>query len=231
MTGSVWCVGVSVAVFVISHVVLSSPFIRGPLVARLGERVFMVGYSVVSLLLFVWLVMAYNDSPYVEVWLPGTMMRHMALTIMPFSCILVVAGLATRNPTLAGVDSDAIARQGPTGILKVTRHPMMWGIILWGVAHLMANGAAADIFLFGGMTVLALLGALGIDAKKRASVGDAWLVYEAETSFVPFLAILKGRTSVTVAEIGWWRLALGLVLYGVILAVHEAVFGVSPFSV
>lgn len=83
MTGSVWCVGVSVAVFVISHVVLSSPFIRGPLVARLGERVFMVGYSVVSLLLFVWLVMAYNDSPYVEVWLPGTMMRHMALTIDP----------------------------------------------------------------------------------------------------------------------------------------------------
>ena len=45
-----------------------------------------------------------------------------------------------------------------------------------------------------------------------------------------FLVVLSpGRTRVSLGEIGWWRLALGLVLYVVLLAVHGWLFGVNPW--
>lgn len=232
MTGSVGLLALSVAVFVASHIVLSAPPVRSVLRARLGTRGFQGAYSVLSLVLIVWVVMAYNDAPYVEVWQPATWGRHLALTLMLFACVFVALGLTTPSPTaVSGADGGSgLAGRGPIGILKVTRHPTMWGVVIWGVAHLFANGGAADVLLFGGMTVLALVGAYGIDVKKRASLGDAWTAFARRTSFVPFAAMIQGRTRVSLGEIGWWRLALGVALYGVLLWVHPWLFGVSPFA-
>lgn len=233
MTGSLWLAAISVLVFVASHIILSAPPVREPLIARLGARGFQGAYSVLSLLLIVWAVMAYNDAPYVEVWQPPVWIRHLALTLMLFSCILVVAGLTTPSPTaVAGADGGSeLAERGPIGMQKVTRHPMMWGVAIWGVAHLLANGAAADVLLFGGMTVLALAGTYGIDVKKRASLGSAWTGFAQKTSFVPFAATIQRRNRVSLGEIGWWRLALGVALYAVLLWGHQWLFGVSPFAV
>jgi uncharacterized membrane protein len=227
MTGSLWHLALAVGLFVGSHFLLSSPPIRRPLAGRLGERPFVAAYSTLALLLFVWVLRAYGDAPLVDVWEPGTGLRHLALAVMPFACVLVVAGLTTRNPTTVGADTRAIAARGPAGIFTVTRHPMMWGFSLWGVAHLLANGDAAGILLFGGMTVLAAAGALAIDAKKRATLGDSWAAYEAGTSFVPLAAAVGGRARVSLAEIGWWRLALGFALYALLLWGHGSLFGVA----
>lgn len=217
------------AVFIASHFLLSAPPVRRPLVRALGEWPFLVLYSVVALLLFSWVLLAYGAAPFVEVWAPPTALRHLSLTVMLLASILVVAGLTTSNPSLAGVDSRAISERGPEGILKVTRHPMMWGFGLWGITHLLANGDAAGMILFGGMTVLALAGAFAIDAKKRALMGDAWESYCARTSYLPFGAILSGRTRVTLGEVGCWRLAGGVALYIVLLAAHGRLFGVNPW--
>lgn len=227
MMGTIGHVALSVALFVGGHFLLSAPPIRRPLVRVLGEWPFLGLYSVVALVLFVWVLLAYGAAPVVPVWTPPTALRHVSLSVMPFACILLVAGVTTSNPSLAGVDSGAIAGRGPIGILKITRHPVMWGIGLWGIAHLLANGDAGGMILFGGMTVLALGGALAIDAKKRVALGDAWETYCAQTSYLPFGAVLSGRTRVGLGEIGYARLALGVVLYGVLLAVHGSLFGVD----
>jgi uncharacterized membrane protein len=227
MTGSLWHLAVAIGLFMGSHFLLSSPPLRRQFVDLLGERPFIVAYSSVALLFFVWTLLAYGDAPRVEIWVPGTGLRHLALGVMPFACIFVAAGLTTPNPTTVGADTAAVTAAGPVGILKVTRHPMMWGFALWGIAHLLANGDAASVLLFGGMTFLALVGALAIDAKKRASLGENWAAYVAATSFVPLAAVLSGRTWVSLAEIGWWRLALGLALYGLLLWNHDRLFGVG----
>ncbi len=127
---------------------------------------------------------------------------------------------------MAFADSGAIAGRGPVGMLKVTRHPMMWGIGLWGISHLLVRGNGAAMVLFAAMTALALLGALAIDARKRAGLGDAWTAFEAETSFVPLAAVLSRRTRVTLGEIGWWRIALGGALYGVLVFAHRWIAGI-----
>ena len=54
------------------------------------------------------------------------------------------------------------------GILKVTRHPMMWAFGLWALAHIAANGDLRSLLLFGSMAVLALYGTVRLDAKRRA---------------------------------------------------------------
>jgi uncharacterized membrane protein len=228
MSGTLGDLALAMALFVGSHFAFSSPPVRRPLVAVIGEKLFLGLYSVVALTLITWVVIAYQQAPAITVWSPPTATKHLALTIMPVACVLVVAGASTANPTVVAADGRTIAAAGPVGILKVTRHPVMWGFGLWGIAHLLANGTAAAMLLFGGMTVLALGGALAIDAKKRTAFGECWDAYCAATSYLPFAAMIGGRTRLKLAEIGYVRIAGGLILYGLLLALHPWLFGVSP---
>ena len=43
------------------------------------------------------------------------------------------------------------------GIIRVTRHPLMWGIMLWGALHLLAAATCSLVF-FGGFVALAGIG-------------------------------------------------------------------------
>ncbi|RMF09496.1 MAG: hypothetical protein D6763_07720, partial [Alphaproteobacteria bacterium] len=114
------------------------------------------------------------------------------------------------------------------GILRVTRHPVMWGFVLWGVAHLLNNGDLKSVIFFGTFTVLALAGTRLIDAKRARTHGELWAAYVAKTSNLPFQAIIEGRNRFVFAEIGIWRTLAAVLVFGALLAGHEALFGVSP---
>src|SRR5512143_472392 len=152
MTGSVLAVALATTLFVATHLALSSPQLRAPLVARMGENGFRGLYSLLSLALLVWVAFAYRDAPVIDLWNPPIGLKHLSLLIMPIACVLLVCGLTTANPSAIGGDRPANIDAGPAGILAVTRHPVMWGFALWGIAHLLANGDAAGLILFGGIT-------------------------------------------------------------------------------
>lgn len=230
MTGSLAALAVAMAVFVASHVVLSTLPIRSRLVAAMGETGFRVGYSLLALALLAWLIWAYRAAPFVELWWPPVGLRHLSLLLMPVAFVLLVAGLTTRGPRLAeaGEGNGAGAAAGPVGIYRVTRHPAMWAVGLWSIAHLLANGDAAAVILFAGMAVLALAGAFNSDHRRRAVLGEGWPGYRAQTSVLPFQAILAGRTRFRWGEIGFARLIGGLALFAVLLFAHPWLFGVSP---
>lgn len=232
-SGGLFMLALGMVVFVGSHLLLSARPLRAPLVARLGERSFRIVYSVISLGLLFWVARAYGSAPVIQLWLPPIALKHVSLSIMPLACILVVAGVSTPSPMAIGFAPQSVAARGPVGITpigitKVTRHPVMWGIALWGVVHLLANGDAAGMILFGGITLLALVGARAQDGKRRGQLGAAWDAYAAQTSYLPFAALLAGRTRLRWSEIGWRRLVFGLALYAVLLRGHPDLFGVSP---
>lgn len=231
MTGTLGGLVFAMGMFVLSHVVLSLRPVRQALVGKVGEVAFLIGYSVIALALFYWIIAAYNAAPVISVWYPPTGMRHLSLTIMPFAFIFLVAGYSTPNPTALALDPTARLAKPPTGIQAITRHPVMWAVALWGISHLLANGTIADIILFGGITVLALVGALHIDSKRRQRLGEAWAPYAAATSYFPFVAIASGRNRFSLGAIGWWRIGLGLALYVFFLSFHRLIFGVSPLPV
>jgi len=222
MTGSLTALALAVLAFVGGHFVLSSPPLRRPLAGALGERAFAGAYSALMLAAFVWTVAAFRAAPYVPLWELPRGARMIPVLVMPFACLLFVGSVTVRNPTMV---MGAVAADPAPGMIKVTRHPMLWAFGLWALAHLVVNGEAAALLLFGGIAVLALAGTLAIDAKLRARDSQGFARLAAVTSNLPLAALVAGRSRLRFADIGWWRLALAALLYVALIFAHPLLSG------
>ena len=171
---------------------------------------------------------AYLSAPFLPLWqVPGV--KLWPLAVMPFSLVLVAAGVMTKNPSAVG-QAAALRDEDPArGILRVTRHPVMWGIALWAAVHLAARGDVASVVFFGGFVVMALAGTALIDARKADTHGEEWARFAAVTSNVPFSAIVEGRNHLSAREIGVGRIVAGLAVYAVVVAIHPWLFGVRAY--
>ena len=215
--------------FLAIHALISGTALRARLVAKLGEKLYMAAFATLSAGALFWLILAYGAAPYVALWADVTTLKHLAMPLMLIAIVLVVLAFSTPNPTAAGGDRSLAREQAARGIIKVTRHPFLVAVGFWAVAHILANGDLASLILFGGFLALSLIGPPQIDAKRAAKYPDDWPRFLAQTSWLPFAAILQGRTNVTLAEIGWGWIAVGVALHLVILLlVHQWAFGVAP---
>jgi len=215
------------AVFVATHFLPSTP-LRSGLVAGLGEKGYLGLYSVVALAALGWMIWAYGRAPYERVWV-GDEFKVWALVLMPLSLISIVCGGMTRNPSAVRQEKTLATMGEPRGILRVTRHPIQWGIALWALLHLIARGDRASLVFFGGFALLAILGTLLIDARKNRTLGANWQRFASVTSNVPFAAIVQGRNQFRFEEIGWNKVLIGLAVYFVILFLHPFLFGARPY--
>jgi len=87
------------------------------------------------------------------------------------------------------------------------RHPMLLGVCLWAIAHLLANGDQASILLFGGMLLWAVGMMFMINRRVGARVPPQWAGPLAEARLILIV----------------------LAVFGVIVFTHGWVLGVSPF--
>ena len=214
-------------VFVATHFVSSTP-LRMTLVEAIGEKAYLGAYSVVSLLTIGWMAWTYLRAPVIPLFhVPGV--KLWPLVVMPFSLILLVAGVMTRNPSLVGQGALLKREEPARGILRVTRHPVMWGIALWAAVHMLARGNVAALIFFGGFLFVALAGTKLIDLRKDDQLGDEWKRFAAVTSNVPFTAIVEGRNRFVFAEIGWKRVGIGLALFAALLLAHPYLFRAPPY--
>ena len=211
--------------FLLIHVVPSSP-LRAALVKALGEGVYTLLFSLASLALITWLVFAYNQAPQTPLW-PG--LRFLPAAVMPFAFILLACGVLSPNPT-AVAQGKLMANPDPArGIIRITRHPVMWGIMLWAGAHLLARGELKATIFFGSLLLLAAAGTRLQDARKAKVHGENWQRFAALTSNVPFAAIAQGRNRFVWSEIGVVRVVFGLLLYGGVFHLHATLFGPRPY--
>lgn len=173
--------------FVLSHFAMSHP-LRAPMVRALGDKGFMGVYSLVSLGLFAWIVVAFRavgPSP-----APAGNAAWIVASLLTVVATALLIGSFKGNPALPDTSVDAVARAEATGAFAVTRHPMMWAIALWGAAHLAAWPSARTLVTAGAMVVLALVGSHLQDRKKQVLLGAAWHGWEAKTSYWPRLGKL-----------------------------------------
>ena len=130
--------------------------------------------------------------------------------------LLVVIGLTTPNPT--AVAQENLVDRAPLGIVRITRHPFLMGTALWAAIHLVGNGDEASFLFFSALLIVSVAGTVSIDAKRARSLGaSAWSGFARRTSIVPFAAILAGRNTLSLAELGWWRPAAGVAAYALML--------------
>lgn len=230
MVGTSQALLLAMAVFVGSHFALSTLAVRAAAIKLFGENGFRLLYSVIAVASLAWVITAYRAAPVVALWPDPPQLRYLPLVVMPFACILIVAGVSTSNVTMFAGERYADGPRPVWGIVTVTRHPALWGIGLWAVAHLLANGDAASLILFGGIAVLCFAGMAHIDQRRRAALGSAWGPVALTTSVVPFVAALQRRTRVDWAGIGAWRALGGIALYLALLLTHEWAIGVDPLG-
>lgn len=216
------------AFFLFTHIGVAGTRLRSRIVERIGSRRYVVFYSLVSAAGTVWLFQAYLTAPYVELWGQLQSLRTLALPVMLLSSAFVVLGLTSRPSTLFGERALEYRVADISGIIRVTRHPILIGLLLWSVMHMIVNGDAAALMLFGGLTLLTALGIASMDAKRRARLGDDWEDFAGRTSVFPFAAILAGRNRLVAAEIGWWRPAAALLVFLLAIDLHARNLGISP---
>jgi len=219
------------AAFLLIHLLVSGTRLRDALVRTLGQGAYMGLYSLASIALLTWMGCAYaaaQRGPDPVYWsaTPATKWIQLGVTLIAF--LLAIPGLATRNPTSVQGETLLEREDVVQGVLRITRHPFLWGVALWAAGHLMVNGDLASLIFFGCLFGLAVLGPSSIDAKRKRALGDKWDAFARETSAVPFAAILQGRQRLKLGEIGAWRLALAVILWAGLLLAHPHLFGVSP---
>ena len=212
------------AAFLAAHFVTSTP-LRPVLVNAMGEWPYRGAYSLIAFATLGWMIWAYIAAPRELLW-PG--LRHLPSALVPLAFVLIACG-SWRNPTMVGADKLLQSDNPARGIIRVTRHPIMWGVMLWAAAHIAARGDLKSVIFFGGFLVLAGLGTLLMDKRKEKVLSKDWKRFAAVTSHLPFVAIAQGRNRIAWREIGWLRPLIGLAAFLAFFFAHSWLFGVRPY--
>jgi uncharacterized membrane protein len=211
------------------HIGVAGTRIRDRIVDRIGEGPFRGLFVVTSFVLLGWLAWSFSAAgPVSMLWIaPRWLGVLMSLLMLP-ATLLFVCSLSTPNPTSVAGKHALEAPNPAIGILRVTRHPMLWAFALWGIVHLVVLGTASAAVLTGAIIVTAFAGMPSLDAKYARRNPGRWPAFVAATSILPFAAIAQGRNKLILSEIGWWRPLLAVILWAMLIALHPWAFGVDP---
>lgn len=200
-------------VFLATHFIASTP-LRPLLVNAIGEWPYRGAYSLVALVTLVWMGWAFANAPREPIWVG---IREVPYLVMPLAFVLIACGYG-RNPTMVGADRLLKSEDPARGIIRITRHPIMWGFMLWAGSHILARGDLRALIFFGGLLLVAALGTILMDARKRQN--PDFVRFAAVSSNVPLVAIAQGRNRIVWREIGWVRPAAGLAAFFLVLLFH-----------
>ena len=168
---------------------------RGRQIARMGENGYKGLYSLVSLgglVLLIWGYGLTRTTP-VELWSAPIWTRHLASLLTMAAFVLLAAAYVPGTRLKAAVG-----------------HPMVLGVKVWAVAHLLSNGRLADLVLFGAFLVWSVV----LYAASRRRDRRLGIRYPAGAVSRDALAIVVGLGA-------WAAFAFWL---------HAALIGVRPFG-
>jgi uncharacterized membrane protein len=178
------------------HTLTTQRELRARVIGSWGEGGYKIGYALVSLAglaLIVWGFAHYRAEGMIEIWTPPRALKHLTEALMLPAVILVVAAYIRGR------------------IFTTLKHPMLAGVKLWAVAHLLANGDLGSIILFGSFLAWAVFDRISL--KRRADPG---------APPIPVGGVGNDLIAVAVGVVAY--LALGF-------AFHPVVIGVPVFGV
>jgi uncharacterized membrane protein len=220
-------------VFIAIHVFISGTRLRDAITGAIGEGPYMGLFSLASLVAIVWLAFAYNAASASAdnrvLYDLGIGVRHLAIPVVAIAFVLGMQGLLAPNPASVRQERAAASESTVKGVLRITRHPFLWGVIIWAAFHLAANGDRASVIFFGTFLAVAFVGTFLIDAKRKRKLGAVWDKYAYRTSNIPFAAALTGRNTLNIGESFGERFWIALATFVIVLFVHAWLFGASPF--
>jgi uncharacterized membrane protein len=172
-----------------AHLIPINQTIKQGLIKRLSENIYQMLFAIVSMAGFVIIIWGKASADVVHIWTPPTWGLTIAppLMLISFYCL--------------------VSMSAPTNLKRFTRHPMLWGIVFWAVAHLLTNGDLSSIILFGGFFLY--------------SIFDMWSANRR--------GAIKSDTKYPLSK-DLIVLAITGITYVVILFLHPYLFGVSVIA-
>lgn len=207
-------------VFLLSHMIPARPAIRGRLVARIGRGLYLAGYSIVSLVILAWLIVAAGRAPFLPLWDWAAWQAWVPNIAMPIALVLAALGLGIANPFSLGGAGGARFDPSRPGIVGLTRHPVLWALVVWAAAHIPPNGDLAHVLLFGAFAAMGLIGMRAMDARSRRGMGEARWREEWQAA----------RGGPLLSQGALWRIVAGLATWPLLLALHPWVIGVPAWA-
>ena len=154
--------------FLLTDLVVSSTKVRDLIVRFVGEKVYLLTYSMVALVFLFYFIWIYLETPrYDYLWMPNPDLYWLAKLSMPLACILLVGGFMVRNPSNVGqdlLDDDDVSRLVNVFVC-IKRHTVKCAIVLWGIGHVTANGDIASIIFFSIFVLLCGTGSIILELK------------------------------------------------------------------
>lgn len=168
---------------------------RSQTLSRLDKNLFKGIYAVLSIIGFALLFAGYDHARQkgVMLWNPPTFTRHLAALLTLVAFVLLAAAYVPGNQIKAKL-----------------HHPMVLGVKVWALTHLLANGSLADTVLFGSF----LLWSVVLFAASRRRDRREQVVYPAGTASMTVITVIAG--AVAWAVFAFW--------------LHRVLIGVSPFG-
>jgi uncharacterized membrane protein len=167
---------------------------RRRFIAQRGENVWKGLYSVLALAGIVLLSIGYGQARQqpVVLWGSPTWVRHAAALLTLVSFVMLAAAYVPKNHIKAAL-----------------KHPMVLAVKVWAFAHLFANNTLADLLLFGGFLLWAVLSFRAARGRDRA-----------EGTVYPRGEGLRTAIVVAIGVGAWAAFAMKL---------HLSLIGVAPF--
>jgi len=217
--------------FLAPHAVPSIPGLRDWLIGKFGRAGYLSAYVTLSMLTFVWLILAGLRAPYVGLWALSPWQVYATLILVALACVLLIAGLATPNPLSLSVRTAGTDIPGGA-ILVAARHPLLWALGLWGLGHVLVNGDVASVMLFGILAIFALGYMPLMDKRIQKARGmDEWQRLSAGSSNMLFAAYFRKHSRPLVDRTLILSVIGGFALFFVLLSLHGLVIGVNPLGV
>ena len=171
--------------FLVLHLIPSAASLRASLVERLGEKPYRGVFGAIAFASLALIVWGFSRAPIDPIYAPPVWGRHAAMTAVPIALVLFAAA------------------NMPTHIRALLRHPMLLGLLLWAIAHLLANGDLRTIVLFGGFALFAVVETVSAIARGKNPPADPAPRYAMDAA----------------AVVG------GLVVAGLLMRFHGVLFG------
>ncbi len=164
-------------------------------IAKVGPKVWRGSHALLSLVGFVLIIYGYGLARQAPIVLYSTPVwtRHLAALLTLAAFILTTAAYVPRTRIKAKVG-----------------HPMVLGVKVWAIAHLLANGTLADVILFGSFLIWAVFNYAAARRRDRA----AHVVYVTGPVSRDIKAVLIGAISWAIFT--FW--------------LHEWLIGVRPLN-
>ena len=177
-----WLLILGIAVFLGIHLVPAFAGVRAGLVQTLGESGYKIVFSVLSLAGLVLLFLGYANARAnaTDLWQPPEWTRHLTMLLLLIAFICIAASLI------------------PSRIGAALKHPMLTSIKIWALAHLLANGDAASIVLFGSFLAYAVFDRISLKRRDPAMVktgrtgtlrGDILVIVAGVVAYVAMLLV------------------------------------------